>query len=179
MPTILSHPAPALALAFGLGAGRVPRHLLVFAALCAIVPDLDVIGFKLGLTYGDVLGHRGASHSLAFALGMGLLAACLAPWLRCRPLTAFGVAGLAALSHIALDAMTNGGLGVAAFWPWDETRYFLPWRPIRVSPFSPSAFLSARGAAVLASEFCWIWLPCAAGFFVLWLARRKKMASRQ
>jgi inner membrane protein len=118
------------------------------------------------------LGHRGASHSLVFAFGLGLLAACLAPFLRCRAITAFSLIGFVVLSHIALDAMTSGGLGVAAFWPWSETRYFMPWRPIRVSPFSPSAFLSARGAAVLISEFLWVWLPCAAGAFALWLARK-------
>src|SRR5215831_7502105 len=41
---------------------------------------------------------------------------------------------LATASHGVLDAMTNGGLGVAFFSPFDTTRYFLPWRPIRVSP---------------------------------------------
>jgi len=172
MPTIVTHTAPALALACGLGASRVPRRLLVCAVLCAILPDLDVIGFKLGIAYGNVLGHRGVSHSLVFASGLGLLAAGLAPFLRCRAITAFALISFAVLSHIALDAMTSGGLGVAALWPWDETRYFLPWRPIRVSPFSPSAFLSARGAAVLASEFLWVWLPGAAAGLPLYLARK-------
>jgi inner membrane protein len=173
MPTILTHPAPALALGFGLGTVLAPSRLLVFAVLCSILPDLDVIGFRMGIGYGDALGHRGLSHSLAFAFGLGLFAACLAPVLRCRALIAFGVVSLVVVSHIALDAMTSGGLGVAAFWPWDETRYFLPWRPIRVSPFSPRAFLSERGMAVLRSEFLWVWLPCATGACALWLVRRK------
>ena len=173
MPSILTHPAPVLALGFALGTGLVPPRLLVFGVICSLLPDLDVIGFKMGVSYAEALGHRGISHSLVFALGVGLIAACLAPLLRCRAIVAFGCASFAILSHIALDAMTSGGLGVAAFWPWDETRYFLPWRPIRVSPFSPRAFLSSRGITVLRSELLWVWLPCAAGACALWMARKR------
>ena len=32
---------------------------LVLGALCSVVPDLDVIGFYVGIQYGDVWGHRG------------------------------------------------------------------------------------------------------------------------
>jgi inner membrane protein len=174
MPTILTHPVPILALGLGLGADLVPGHLLVFAALCAVAPDLDVAGFRLHLaSFAGIWGHRGATHSLVFACGLGAVAACLAPWLRCRAATAFVIAALAAISHIALDAMTDGGSGVAVFWPWDATRHFLPWRPIRVSPLSLGAFLTARGEAVLLSELRWVWLPCAAGACALRLARRK------
>ena len=175
MSTIFTHAAPALALRFGLGKDIMPRRLLICAVLCAMLSDLDVLGFRLGITYAAAWGHRGASHSLIFAFGLGLFAACLAPLLRCRAITAFVVISLAVLSHIALDAMTNGGLGVAAFWPWDETRHFLPWRPIRVSPFSLKAFLSARGAAILTSELLWVWLPCLTGACLLWVARLGKM----
>ena len=55
--------------------------------------------------------------------------------------------------------MTNGGLGVAFFSPFDNDRYFLPWRPIRVSPIGITRFLSIRGIVVLKSEMLWIWLP--------------------
>lgn len=37
---------------------------------------------------------------------------------------------------VALLRLTDGGLGVAFFSPFDNKRYFLPWRPIRVSPIS-------------------------------------------
>ena len=174
MPTVFTHPAPVLALGIGLGTGFLSPRLLAFAVFCSLLPDLDVIGFKLGIGYADALGHRGISHSLVFAFGLGLLAACLAPLLRCRAIIAFGIISFAIIIHIVLDAMTSGGLGVAAFWPWDETRYFLPWRPIRVSPLSPRAFLGARGMAVLQSELLWVWLPCAAGVCALWLARWRR-----
>jgi inner membrane protein len=66
---------------------------------------------------------------------------------------------LATASHGVLDAMTNGGLGVAFFSPFDNNRYFLPWRPILVSPISVHRFFSGRGYAVLQSELLWIWVP--------------------
>ena len=48
MPTVFSHPAPVLALAAALGSRVVPARLLLFGVFCAVLPDLDVIGFKLG-----------------------------------------------------------------------------------------------------------------------------------
>ena len=69
---------------------------------------------------------------------------------------------LTAASHGALDALTTGGLGVAFFSPWDLERYFFSFRPIRVSPLGIKAFFSSRGLRVLASEFWWVGLPCAA-----------------
>jgi inner membrane protein len=65
----------------------------------------------------------------------------------------------ATASHGLLDAVTNGGLGVAFFSPFDTHRYFLPWTPIRVSPIGIGRFFGAQGMAVLRSEFLWIWVP--------------------
>jgi len=81
---------------------------------------------------------------------------------------------LATASHGLLDAMTDGGLGVAFFSPFNNDRYFLPWRPIRVSPIGISRFFSDRGLEVLASELLWIWLPSVllAAFAWFWHGRR-------
>ena len=65
---------------------------------------------------------------------------------------------LVTLSHPLLDALTNGGLGVALFAPFSAERYFFPFRPIEVSPLG-MRFFSARGLEVLASEIVWVWLP--------------------
>lgn len=174
MPTVFSHAAPVLALAAILGGKRLPWRLALFGVLCAVLPDADVISFKLGVSYADALGHRGFSHSLLFALILGLPGPALAPWLRCGRLTALAVGFFAAASHLLLDAMTNGGLGVGAFRPWDQRRYFLPWRPVRVSPLSLHAFLSRQGLDVLLSELRWIWLPCLAGVAAARLIRRPR-----
>ena len=72
---------------------------------------------------------------------------------------------LVTVSHGILDALTNGGLGVAFFSPFDTTRYFFPWRPISVSPVGVGQFFSAQGVAILASEIEYVWLP----LVTLWL----------
>jgi inner membrane protein len=66
---------------------------------------------------------------------------------------------VAAASHGVLDAFTNGGLGIALLAPFDNTRYFAPWRPIEVSPIGIRALFSREGLAVLLSEAAWVWLP--------------------
>jgi inner membrane protein len=68
---------------------------------------------------------------------------------------------LVTVSHGLLDAMTDGGLGVAFFSPFDSTRYFFPWRPISVSPVGVGQFFRGQGAAILASEMRYVWLPLA------------------
>lgn len=171
MTTLITHPLPALALGLALGRQRIPRRLLALGMLVACLPDADMLAFRFGIAYQDILGHRGFSHSLLFAGLCGLLAMLACRRLRCPPLTALWWTSLACASHSLLDALTNGGLGVAWLWPWSQTRFFLPWRPIEVSPFL-HGFFSARGLAVLHSEFVWVWLPSLAGAAAIYLARR-------
>jgi inner membrane protein len=57
--------------------------------------------------------------------------------------------------------MTNGGLGVAFFAPFQNDRYFFPWRPIQVSPIGVASFFSEWGLRVVRSELQWVWLPSA------------------
>ncbi|MDR3157648.1 MAG: metal-dependent hydrolase [Zoogloeaceae bacterium] len=159
MPTIFSHPAPILALGVALGRRRVSWPLLCALAFFAVAPDLDAIGFYLGIPYASWLGHRGFSHSLLFAAACALLGAGIAPWLKASRIWAAMLIFLAVTSHIALDALTDGGLGVAVLWPFAETRHFFPWRPIRVSPMNPARLFSERGVTVLYSELLWVWLP--------------------
>lgn len=146
----------------------------MIGAVCPVLPDLDVIGFGFGIRYGDFWGHRGFTHSLAFA---ALLAAVvLLGFKRDLPtpsrLSLWTYLFLATASHGFLDAMTDGGLGVAFFSPFDNHRYFLPWTPIRVSPIGFRSFFTDYGLAVLESELLWIWLPSALLTASAWLLRR-------
>jgi len=75
-----------------------------------------------------------------------------------------------------LNAMTNGGLGVAFFAPFDNQRYFLPWRPIRVSPIGVSRFFGASGPAVLKSELRWICLPSILVMVLVAISRSLRIA---
>ena len=70
MPSIFSHTAVALGLAPISQRFRVPPVMLWLGAFCTIVPDFDVIGLAFGVSYGDVFGHRGFTHSLLFAAAL-------------------------------------------------------------------------------------------------------------
>lgn len=172
MATILTHPVVACTLVAAWPLRERPASVWIAAASLSILPDADVIGFSFGIEYGDLLGHRGLSHSLLFALFAGVVTAGIFGRAGSRVANRASLALLftfAAASHGVLDALTDGGLGIAFFSPIDATRYFFPWRPVEVSPIGVSAFFSEWGLAVLESEFVWIWLPCAAlsGGFVL------------
>ncbi len=160
MPTIFSHPAPVLAAVLVVGVRKFPFPLIMFGTICSILPDIDVLGFRMGISYGDVLGHRGFFHSLASAVIMGIVGVLSAPLLHAGRVAAFCVGIFAVAGHIFLDAMTNGGLGVAVFWPFDEGRHFFDWRPIEVSPLDLHVFFTRRGVQVMLSELHWVWLPC-------------------
>jgi inner membrane protein len=58
-----------------------------------------------------------------------------------------------------LDALTTGGKGVALLSPFDNTRYFFPWKVIKVSPIGISKFFSEWGMRVVISELKWIGIP--------------------
>jgi inner membrane protein len=164
MPTVFSHAVVGLTLAT---VGRAPGsfgHLALAGALCAVAPDLDVVGLRFGIPWGHALGHRGLTHSLPFAAALAaVLAMTAVPGPACKGRRAglWLALFLATASHGVLDAMTNGGPGVALFAPFDDTRHFLPWRPIPVSPISPSQFFSQRGVDIVQAEIVMIWLPAA------------------
>jgi inner membrane protein len=60
--------------------------------------------------------------------------------------------------------MTNGGLGVAFFSPFTNSRYFFPFHPIMVSPIGAGRFFSLKGLAIIRSEALWLWIPSAVIF---------------
>jgi inner membrane protein len=134
----------------------------VAGVACSVIPDLDVIGFHFGVHYSDFWGHRGFTHSLLFAVLLASAIAVVMSWHGTSGIGRFALFGylfLATASHGLLDSITNGGLGVAFFSPFNNSRYFLPWRPVRVSPIAVTRFFTPRGLAIIQSEFVWIWLP--------------------
>jgi len=162
MASAFAHAFTAAALALAVTPGRWLPRLLLVAVVCSVLPDLDVVGFGWGVRYGDFLGHRGFSHSLVFAA----LTAGFVTWLCFRGGRWDGLRLRIALllfvvtaSHGLLDALTNGGLGVAFFSPFDDTRYFLPYRPVEVSPLGVGAFFTPRALPLLWTEWVWIGLP--------------------
>lgn len=180
MASLLSHAVAALGIGACFYRPGMPKRVWVLGAVCSMIPDLDVLGFRFGIHYSDFWGHRGFTHSLVFA---ALLASTLILIGFRQILLSFGrfplwvYFFLATASHGLLDAMTDGGLGVAFFSPFNNHRYFLPWTPIRVSPIGFGRFFTDRGLAILQSEFLWVWLPAALLALSAWLMRRRAAPS--
>jgi len=181
MASAPSHAAFALALGACLAPAVRRRRTLIAGALLGVLPDIDAVGYWLGVPTGALLGHRGLTHSFAFALVAGLAGALLVarglPPGAGRRVTLYLV--LAALSHGLLDAGTNGGPGIAFFSPFSNARYFYPFRPIAVSPIGVEGVLGERGLRILVSEARWILLPATllAGGAILLRSRRARRPS--
>ncbi len=165
MPTLFAHSIAGYAIARS--NFKASTGLFLLCILTAILPDIDILAFKYGIPYESMWGHRGISHSFFFA---GIWAV-LCSFLFKKRLIAFICLFLAYCSHGALDAITSGGLGVAFFAPFDNTRYFFPWRPIRVSPIGLEGFIK-KAALVLKSEFIWVGLPTIAYLLILSVLKR-------
>jgi len=149
------------------------------AVFCSVLPDIDVVGFRFGIHYADLWGHRGMTHSLLFAAITGIVVALFVrDWKRDRWKLALLLFVITA-SHGLLDAMTDGGLGVAFFSPFDRTRYFLSWRPIQVSPIAAHRFFSSQGLKILWSEIRSVWAPAVLTGALLYSWRRHRESDDQ
>ena len=154
MPTIFAHGAIGF-VASKFGSHRPSRRIILASILAATLPDIDALFFGL-IPYNAPFGHRGFTHSLFFAALIGLLLGLV--FHRTGWGSGHSFLALATLffvvtaSHGLFDAMTNGGLGIAFFAPFDNTRYFLPWRPIPVAPLSAQRLFSPSGFHVIVWE---------------------------
>lgn len=146
--------------------------MVLLAVVCSILPDADVIAFKFGIPYESMWGHRGITHSFFFAAILSSLLAYFFSKTKREFWALNAFLFLATSSHTLLDACTTGGLGVALFAPFDNSRYFLPWQVIKVSPLSLSSFFSSWGIKVLMSEFIWIGIPFLLSTLVLKLFKK-------
>ena len=158
MASIISHAAAGAALSIAFAPDGAPCRYWPVAIAAAVLPDVDSLLYYF--RYYPTLGHRGFFHSLF----LGLIVSFLLMLLFFRNQTLFSgrwfryffVFFLVWTSHGLLDALTNGGRGVAFFSPFSSKRYFFPWTPIQVSPMGIKSFFSSWGWSVLKSEFVWI-----------------------
>jgi len=122
-----------------------------------------------------MFGHRGITHSVAFAIALAAALVWLffrgePPRLRARVGAVLLIAGL---SHPFLDASMARGLGVALLAPFSEARYHSIFRPILVTPPNENRFLDEGGIRVTNSEILWIWLPALLAILAALRVRRK------
>ena len=170
MASIISHAAAGAALSIAFAPDSARGRFWPVAIAAAVLPDIDSLLFYY--RYYPALGHRGFFHSPFLGLIISLLLMFL--FFRDEPLFSgrwfgyFLVLFLAWTSHGFLDALTNGGRGVAFLSPFSSKRYFFPWTPIQVSPMSIKSFFTPWGWSVLQNELVWIWLP---GLALVFLSR--------
>jgi inner membrane protein len=172
LPTIISHTVVAASAAYGFRFATKSLKFWILSIACSSLPDADVIGYRwLYIPTYEFFGHRGFFHSPFFAVLLSII--IVGVFYRREVIfskkwwTYFIYFFILTASHGLLDALTNGGNGIALLSPLTNERYFFPWTPIEVSPLSIGAFLSRRGLTVLASELLWIWLPAFVYIFFL------------
>jgi membrane-bound metal-dependent hydrolase YbcI (DUF457 family) len=108
---------------------HAPNYVLA-GALCAVVPDVDLLAPYLGGA-GDL--HRRFTHSLLFGGLLGIACGAAGAILRRSPgqcVRLGTIAALSVLSHALLDMLATYRLGVAVLSPFSASRYASPWRPI-------------------------------------------------
>jgi inner membrane protein len=164
LPTIITHSVVAASSAWGFGSGKETLKFWILSIACSLLADADVVGYHwFYIPSFHFFGHRGFFHSPFFAALLSVFIVCIfyrkevifsKQWWKY-----FLYFFILAASHGLLDALTNGGNGIALLSPITNNRYFFPWTPIEVSPLSVKAFLSQRGLTVLLSELLWIWAP--------------------
>lgn len=113
---------------------------LAFAALGALLPDLDATESKikylevggirpfapLSIATNQAFGHRGLLHSPVMLVGIGLFAGLLSIWWGGIPCLALW---LGYGSHLALDSCTSSGIRLL---PSRKDRFHLLPRPLRI-----------------------------------------------
>jgi inner membrane protein len=163
MPTIITHAFTGIASGMAVYNRSYPKGFWILAVLLPVIPDADVIGFKLGIPYSSFWGHRGFFHSLFFSCVLGSVTGFILAWVGRRTWKQGCIYAayftFVTTLHGIIDAFTNGGMGIALLSPFIEKRYFFPVTPIKVSPIGIKSFLNGRGIDVLANEFLWVWLP--------------------
>src|SRR6202045_160975 len=113
MASLPSHAIAALGIGAFFHKSDIPKRVWVVGAVCSAIPDIDVIGFRFGIRYGDFWGHRGFTHSLLFAAVVASAVMLMGfrrilPGLGRFPMWMYFFLGTG--SHGLLDAITCGGL---------------------------------------------------------------------
>jgi inner membrane protein len=168
MATIYTHAAVGVGLGYAFARKRLPPLFWALAALLPVVPDFDVFS---NASYGAMLGHRGFTHSLCFALAVGLVVSALTfRYFRVNFWDLLGFFFVVTASHGILDAFTNGGYGIPFFWPFDQHR-FGPWGPIQVQDIG-FQFPDPWTSRSVRTELLYVWLPMAVAIGAIAAYRR-------
>ena len=122
MPLPVAHGligASAVAALLPLSRSRIAKPLLI-GAILAISPDFDYALNWLQISRGG--WHHGFTHSIPFALVLGLVTIIVLKEWKARSFIVFSAA---VASHTLLDFLITESMGVALWWPFTDQRYRL------------------------------------------------------
>jgi inner membrane protein len=178
MATIYTHAFAGVGLASLLTPRPQRLAYWLLAGFLPVLPDFDSFSYA---AYGSLSGHRGFTHSLAFALAVGLLTAGVTfRYLHVRFWPLFGLFFLVTASHGVLDAFTNGGFGIPFLWPFTDHRWG-PYGPINVSDIA-FELPDPRTSRAVRTELLYVWLPLGVAVVLTegyrWLRRRPEHPAR-
>jgi inner membrane protein len=177
LPTVFTHSLVGICSGISTSKKLRPKRFWFLSIGCAIIPDADVLAFKFSIPYSHMFGHRGFFHSIFFAFIFGFFISLIFFKRNHRILSKeflfyWMVFFFITASHGFLDALTNGGLGIALLSPFSNQRIFFSSTPIIVSPIGLCAFLTKRSLLVLKSEIVYVWLPCITVTALIWFFRK-------
>lgn len=176
MPTVVTHALLPLIGVGALGPPRPPVRLIAAAMIAGMLPDADVVGRLFGVPHYVDIGHRGVTHTVLFALLVGLCGLGLGPSLKVRRPVAAAVLFFSTLSHPLTDMLTKGGKGMMLWWPLERDRFAFAGRPVEVAHVGLQDVYSGRLWPVFLSEALWLLIPA---LVAAWLIRRSKRGLRR
>jgi inner membrane protein len=119
MPLPVAHSLIGVSVAAALDRRAEARwQLLCLCGLLGVCPDFDYGLNWLHIGRGG--WHHGFTHSIMFALVVGVLTAFVSGW---RSVRGFVVFSAAIASHTLLDYLITESRGVALWWPFTDRRY--------------------------------------------------------
>lgn len=135
MPTTIAHALTAVAVGAVAAPPHTTRRYWIAGIACATLVDLDVLGRPFGYPeLGFVGGHRALTHSVPFAIALGIVVTRLAfaddRWNGHR-VRIVAYLMVATALHGVLDLFTTLGQGVGLLMPFNTTRFVIDWRPVR------------------------------------------------
>jgi len=158
VPTPISHATVGYALGIWTQRGVPTRRVCIAAAVCAALPDIDLL-------LAPLIEHRAITHSLTFAFIIALVSpGIVLPGIRWREgWRVATVLGIAILSHGFLDALSQYSYGVEFVAPFSPQRYRFLWTPLG----DPAGRLSRQ----LVQETLVVFLPA---LLLVWRGLRTK-----
>tara|TARA_Y100000996_G_C22397717_1_gene591849 strand:+ start:21 stop:554 length:534 start_codon:yes stop_codon:yes gene_type:complete len=177
MPTIISHSLIGVFASKIFKISHKPKFWIL-SLICPVLPDVDMIGYYLGVPYDHLFGHRGISHSIFFSLLIGFFVYFL--FFRKENLSKFKsfvifiYFSFITMSHLLLDMFTNATHGIPFFAPFHNTRYFFPYTPINAPSLNIEYFFREQFFEVLIGELILILISILALLLIKLLLKKIK-----